>query len=121
MKITRVISGEFSGSTFQFAVHSPAQSGLEKGRAYTIKAVWKDHGYIVDEDFTIHSKIDYTRHTLIAVRHISHSLFRSRGVRLAHAKYPRHGCDGTIDGRVGQHSQTRAKDRERRACHSLNN
>ena len=31
MKVTKVISGEFSGSTFQFAVHSPAQPGLEKG------------------------------------------------------------------------------------------
>jgi hypothetical protein len=50
VKITKVISGEFSGSTFQFAVHSPARSGLEKGRSYTIEAVWKDHGYIVDEN-----------------------------------------------------------------------
>ena len=50
VKVTKVISGEFSGSTFQFAVHSPAQSGLEKGRSYTIKAVWKGRGYIVDEN-----------------------------------------------------------------------
>jgi hypothetical protein len=50
VKITKVISGEFSGSTFQFAVHSPARSGLEKGRSYTIEAVWKDHGYVVDEN-----------------------------------------------------------------------
>ena len=50
VQITKVISGEFSGSTFQFAVHSPAHSGLVKGRSYTIEAVWKDHGYIVDEN-----------------------------------------------------------------------
>jgi len=50
VKITKVISGEFSGSTFQFAVHSPARSGLEKGRSYTIEAVWTDHGYVVDEN-----------------------------------------------------------------------
>jgi hypothetical protein len=50
VKVTKVISGEFSGSTFQFAVHSPAQSGLEKGRSYTIEAVWKDRGYVVDEN-----------------------------------------------------------------------
>ena len=30
VKIKKVISGEFSGSTFQFAVHSPARSGLER-------------------------------------------------------------------------------------------
>ena len=50
VKVTKVISGEFSGSTFQFAVHSPTLSGLKKGRSYTIEAVWKDHGYTVDEN-----------------------------------------------------------------------
>ena len=50
VKVTKVISGEFSGSTFQFAVHSPAHSGLRKGRSYTVEAIWKDQGYIVDED-----------------------------------------------------------------------
>lgn len=49
MKVKRVVSGEFSGPTFSFAVHSPAQSGLEKGRSYTVEAVWKDGGYVVDE------------------------------------------------------------------------
>lgn len=49
MTVKKVISGEFSGSTFQFAVHSPAQSGLEKGRQYTVEAIWKDGGYVVDE------------------------------------------------------------------------
>lgn len=43
VNVKRVVSGEFSGSTFRFAVHSPAQSGLEKGRPYTVKAAW-NHG-----------------------------------------------------------------------------
>ena len=49
VKIKRVVSGEFSGPTFEFAVHSPALSGLKKGRSYTVEAVWKGTGYIVDE------------------------------------------------------------------------
>lgn len=47
--VKRVVAGEFSGPTFSFAVHSPAQSGLDKGRLYTVEAVWKDGGYVVDE------------------------------------------------------------------------
>jgi hypothetical protein len=47
--VKRVVAGEFSGPTFSFAVHSPAQSGLEKGRPYTVEAIWKDGGYVVDE------------------------------------------------------------------------
>ena len=50
VKVTKVVSGEFAGSTFEFLVHSPARSGLEKGPSYTIEAVWKDDGYIVDEN-----------------------------------------------------------------------
>src|SRR6266567_7935653 len=38
--VDRVVSGTFSGDTFTFTVHSPAQSGLRVGRAYTIKATW---------------------------------------------------------------------------------
>ena len=49
VQVTKVVSGEFSGSTFEFLVHSPARSGLEKGRSYTIEAVWKNGGYTVDE------------------------------------------------------------------------
>jgi len=41
-------TGDFSEPTFSFAVHSPAMSGLEKGRSYTVKAVWKNGGYVVD-------------------------------------------------------------------------
>jgi len=47
--VTKVISGEFAGSTFQFAVHSPARAGLKEGGSYTIEAVWKEGGYTVDE------------------------------------------------------------------------
>jgi hypothetical protein len=49
VKVDKVVSGDFSGPTFQFAVHSPSQSGLEKGRSYTIEAVWDGTGYTVDE------------------------------------------------------------------------
>ena len=47
--VDRVVSGAFSGDTFTFTVHSPAQSGLRVGRAYTIKATWTIEGYVVDE------------------------------------------------------------------------
>ena len=47
--VDRVVSGTFSGDTFTFTVHSPAQSGLRVGRAYTIKATWMNEGYVVDE------------------------------------------------------------------------
>jgi len=47
--VTKVISGEFSGPTFQFAVHSPARAGLKEGGSYTIEAVWTQGGYTVDE------------------------------------------------------------------------
>ena len=49
VKVETVVSGDFSHLTFQFAVHSPARSGLEKGRSYTIEAVWDGTGYTVDE------------------------------------------------------------------------
>src|SRR6266550_3853709 len=47
--VDRVLSGTFSGDTFTFTVHSPAQSGLRVGRAYTIKATWTIEGYVVDQ------------------------------------------------------------------------
>ena len=47
--VDRVVSGTFSGDTFTFTVHSPAQSGLRVGRAYTINATWTIEGYVVDE------------------------------------------------------------------------
>ena len=47
--IDKVVSGEFSGTTFTFAIHSPARAGLRVGQTYTIKATWTAAGYIVDE------------------------------------------------------------------------
>ena len=47
--VTKVISGEFAGTTFQFTVHSPARAGLKEGSSYTIEAVRKEGGYTVDE------------------------------------------------------------------------
>lgn len=47
--IDKVISGEFSGTTFTFMVHSPARMGLRVGRAYTIKAMRSEGGYLVDD------------------------------------------------------------------------
>ena len=47
--VDRVVSGDFAGRTFEFAIHSPAKSGLEVGKAYTIKATWTGKGYAVDQ------------------------------------------------------------------------
>jgi hypothetical protein len=47
--IDKVVSGEFSGTTFTFAIHSPARAGLRVGQTYTIKATWTAAGYIVNE------------------------------------------------------------------------
>ena len=48
-QIDRVISGEFSGTTFTFTVHSPSRMGLQVGRAYTITAKRNAAGYLVDD------------------------------------------------------------------------
>ena len=47
--VDRVVSGEFSGTTFTFTIHSPSLAGLKIGRAYVVKAKWTDKGYVVDE------------------------------------------------------------------------
>jgi hypothetical protein len=47
--VDKVVSGDFSGTTFTFAIHSPTLSGLQVGRTYTIKATWIEKGYVVDE------------------------------------------------------------------------
>jgi hypothetical protein len=47
--VDRVVSGDFSGMTFSFAIHSPTLSRLQVGRTYTIKATGTDKGYVVDE------------------------------------------------------------------------
>jgi hypothetical protein len=49
VNVTKVISGAFSGSTFELVVHSPVLAGLKKGRSYTIEADWNGDGYVVDE------------------------------------------------------------------------
>lgn len=49
MEVEKVVSGEFSGGWFEFAVHSPSRSGLEEGHSYTVKAVWTGTGYEVDQ------------------------------------------------------------------------
>ena len=47
--VVKVVSGTLSGSTFDFAIHSPARAGLEVGRSYTITARWQGNGYVVSE------------------------------------------------------------------------
>ena len=48
-RVDRVVSGEFSGASFTFAVHSPALAGLRLNQTYIIKANKTDAGYVVDE------------------------------------------------------------------------
>ena len=48
-RVDSVASGEFSGATFTFTVHSPALAGLRVNRAYVVKATKTDGGYLVDE------------------------------------------------------------------------
>jgi len=47
--VDRVVSGEFTGRTFTFTVHSPAGAGLRVNRAYIIRATRTDGGYAVSE------------------------------------------------------------------------
>jgi hypothetical protein len=47
-RVDKVLSGDFSGSQFSFAIHSPAKSGLEMGKQYRIRATGTPEGYIVD-------------------------------------------------------------------------
>jgi hypothetical protein len=47
-RVDAVLSGAFSQPQFSFAVHSPAQSGLELGKQYTIVAARTPRGYTVD-------------------------------------------------------------------------
>ena len=48
VKVQELVSGEFSGETFQFAVRGPARTALKEGKSYTIEAVWTGDGYLVD-------------------------------------------------------------------------
>ena len=54
--VEKIISGDFSGGQFAFAVHSPSRSGLEVGRSYTVRAAWKGKGYDVDENQWMNGK-----------------------------------------------------------------
>jgi hypothetical protein len=49
MRVDKVLSGSFKGKQFQFPVHSPAQSHLNVGKQYTIRATRTKTGYSVDE------------------------------------------------------------------------
>jgi hypothetical protein len=49
MAVDQVLAGELAGSTFTFAIHSPARAMLEVGGVYEIKARWTGEGYRVSE------------------------------------------------------------------------
>ena len=49
VSVDEVLSGELSGATFEFPVHSVARARLEYGGTYTIKAKWERGGYVVHE------------------------------------------------------------------------
>jgi|GEM_PF-2118562 len=49
LDVAKVLLGEFSGGSFDFAVHSPARSGLQVGRTYVVAATRRGDGYAVDE------------------------------------------------------------------------
>jgi hypothetical protein len=47
--VDRVVSGEFSDTTFTFTIHSPSMAGLRVCGTYIINATWAGEGYVVDE------------------------------------------------------------------------
>jgi hypothetical protein len=49
-RVDKILSGDFGGSNFAFAVHSPVQAGLEVGTQYRIRATRTLEGYLVDQD-----------------------------------------------------------------------
>jgi hypothetical protein len=48
-RVDKVLSGDFSGSQFSFAIHSPAKSGLKVGKQVRIRATGTPDGYLVDD------------------------------------------------------------------------
>ncbi len=48
-RVDQILSGNFSGRTFSFRVHSPVKSGLEVGKQYKIVAKRTIGGYTVDQ------------------------------------------------------------------------
>lgn len=49
VRVERVESGEFSGPTFAFSVHSPSRAGLRVKRTYVVRARRVGEVYVVDE------------------------------------------------------------------------
>jgi len=49
-RVERVLSGTFPGKTFAFRIHSPAMSGLEKGKTYKVETKLTPDGYTVDQN-----------------------------------------------------------------------
>ena len=49
-RVEEVLLGDFGGKTFAFRIHSPAMSGLEVGKQYTVEAIRTVDGYSVDQD-----------------------------------------------------------------------
>src|SRR5262249_20382923 len=56
-RVDKVLSGSFSGKTFQFPVHSAPTSNLEIGKQYTIRAIRSQDGnyFTVDENQWLHA------------------------------------------------------------------
>lgn len=48
-EVNRLVSGEFSGRTFTFTVHSPARIGLRVGMTYRFEAAWSNGKYVVND------------------------------------------------------------------------
>ena len=48
-RVDKILSGDFSGKTFSFRIHSPSQSGLEVGKQYKIEAKRTPEGFAVDQ------------------------------------------------------------------------
>jgi len=47
--VEKVESGKLGGKTFSFPVHNPAQSGLQVGRRYVVRATKTEKGYYIDQ------------------------------------------------------------------------
>src|SRR5450631_3469981 len=49
-RVDKILAGDFAGRQFSFAIHSQAQSGLEVGKQYRIRATRTREGYVVEQD-----------------------------------------------------------------------
>jgi hypothetical protein len=68
LDVAKVLLGNFSGGSFDFAVHSPARSGLQVGRTYTVTATRRGDGYAVDERQWRRSTKRYRRGNVLSKR-----------------------------------------------------